>query len=169
MPQRRKSPGTKVVPTIVPPRIVFVIMPFTSTPSRSESDLTEFFQTNLRLPVEQNRGELAFRYSVRRSDDSFNITERIIHDLYDADVVICDLSGINANPNVMYELGVRLAITNKPVILIRESSPETRESLISKAFMPTSTARLVTARCRRIYLTSCANLKLVRKRMSRQS
>src|SRR5207237_5239207 len=106
-------------------RAVFVIMPFTATPSRTDADLREFFNTNIKARIESD-ATLAFRYSVMRSDDTFNITERIIHDLYDAHVVICDLSGHTANPNVMYELGVRLAITNKPVILIREASPENR-------------------------------------------
>jgi len=96
-------------------------MPFSGTPTRSESDLTEFYNTNLKRAIESNV-TLQFRYVVRRSDDTFDITERIIRDLYEADIVLCDLSGQAANPNVMYELGVRLAVTNKPVILFREAS-----------------------------------------------
>jgi hypothetical protein len=63
---------------------------------------------------------------VRRSDDSFDINTQIIRDVYRADVVICDLSGNQANPNVMYELGMRLALSNKPVILIREKHPDNK-------------------------------------------
>lgn len=96
-------------------------MPFGKTPSRNQSDLTEFFRTNLKARVERDR-TLHHRYIVHRSDDDFNITETIIRDIYEADIVLCDLSGHSANPNVMYELGLRLAITNKPVILFREYS-----------------------------------------------
>ena len=64
---------------------------------------------------------------MHRSDDAFNITEQIVKDLYNADIVICDLSGPDANPNVMYELGIRLAFSNEPVILIREGHKDNRQ------------------------------------------
>jgi hypothetical protein len=51
----------------------------------------------------------------------------IVSDLYTADIVLCDLSGVSANPNVMYELGVRVSVTNKPVILFRELAEENRK------------------------------------------
>lgn len=105
----------------LPVRTVFVIMPFKETPTRTFADLKEFFATNIKEAIEA-ADALQHRYVVRRSDDTFNITERIILDLYAADVVICDLSGHTANPNVMYELGVRLSVTNKAVILIREAA-----------------------------------------------
>jgi hypothetical protein len=108
-----------------PRKNIFVIMPFSATPTRSASDLAEFFATNLKSRIE-NADALSHRYAVSRSDDAFNITEQIIRDLYDADIVLCDLSGPDANPNVMYELGVRLAITNKPVILFREAADANR-------------------------------------------
>jgi hypothetical protein len=100
---------------------VFVIMPFQKTPSRDENELTEFYNTNLKECIE-NEDTFIFKYVVRRSDDTFNITKRIIHELFNADIVLCDLSGFSANQNVMYELGIRLSISNKPVILFRESS-----------------------------------------------
>jgi hypothetical protein len=107
------------------PLNVFVIMPFSQTPARSREDLTEFFLTNLKRRIESD-STLTREYVVRRSDDTFDITAAIITNLYTSDVVLCDLSGIDANPNVMYELGVRLALTNRPVILIRESNPNNR-------------------------------------------
>lgn len=100
-------------------------MPFNQTPTRTTSDLTEFFLTNIKARIESEQS-FANRYVVGRSNDTFNITEQIISDLYSADIVLCDLSGHLANPNVMYELGVRLSVTNKPVILFRESAPENR-------------------------------------------
>ncbi len=105
-------------------KVVFVIMPFNETPTRDKGQLTSYFENEIRKPIES--GQYQFQYHVRRSDDTFNITEQIIKDLYAADIVICDLSGLNSNPNVMYELGIRLAFSNKPVILIREAHKDNK-------------------------------------------
>ena len=99
-------------------RQIFVIMPFTKTPTRNAEQLDSFFDNEIRAPLEA--ADLKYKYLVQKSGDSFNINEKIIKDLYYADMVICDLSGNEANPNVMYELGIRLALSNKPVLLIRE-------------------------------------------------
>lgn len=97
---------------------IFVIMPFTKSPTRNQGQMTAFYSDQLKTPIE--RGRFNYAYKVNRSDDSFNITDQIIRDLFSADIVICDLSGTESNPNVMYELGIRLAFSIKPVILIRE-------------------------------------------------
>lgn len=97
-------------------------MPFTTSPSRDKDQLTSFFENNIKRPIENS--SLQYSYDVHRSGDAFNITDRIIKDLYDADVVVADLSGRRPNPNVMYELGVRLSISDKPVILIREADAQ---------------------------------------------
>lgn len=99
-------------------------MPFTETPTRNATQLTAFYEDHLKRPIET--APLRVPHVVRRSEHTFNITEQIIKDLYTADVVICDLSGVAANPNVMYELGIRLAVSNKPVILIREAHKDNR-------------------------------------------
>lgn len=54
---------------------------------------------------------------VSDSDDSGVIHERIIKNLYENPIVICDVS--NKNPNVMFELGMRLAF-DKPTIIIKD-------------------------------------------------
>ena len=100
-------------------KTVFVIMPFERANDRGSSELKSFFVHAIQKPVEA--AKLKSRYKVRRSDDSFNINAKIIEDLYRANIVICDLSGPKANPNVMYELGLRLALSDSPVILIREA------------------------------------------------
>lgn len=106
-------------------REVFVIMPFTGTPTRNKADLTAFFENNLKEPIERHDG-FDHRYRVARSDDSFDIGKKIVRDIFSADIVLCDLSGEQANPNVMYELGLRLALTNKPVIMFREAHADNK-------------------------------------------
>lgn len=54
---------------------------------------------------------------VSDADDSGIIQKRIIQNLYDNQIVICDVSG--KNPNVMFELGIRLAF-DKPTIIIKD-------------------------------------------------
>lgn len=54
---------------------------------------------------------------VSRSDDVGVIQEKIIQNLYYNPIVICDVSG--KNPNVMFELGLRLAF-DKPTIVIKD-------------------------------------------------
>jgi len=107
---------------------VFVIMPFTQTPTRNEAQLTSFFKKNIQEPIEHAGDRLANRYSVYRSGQAFNINAEIVKDLYRSDIVIADLSGPDPNPNVMYELGVRLAVSERPVILIREIHHQNKET-----------------------------------------
>lgn len=52
---------------------------------------------------------------VSNADDIGIIQKRIIQNIYDNDIVVCDVSG--KNPNVMFELGMRLAF-DKPAIII---------------------------------------------------
>ena len=54
---------------------------------------------------------------VSDADDVGSIHKRVIQNLYDSDIVVCDVSG--RNPNVMFELGIRLAF-DKPTILIKD-------------------------------------------------
>lgn len=54
---------------------------------------------------------------VSDSDDSGVIQKRIVQNIYDSDVVVCDVSA--KNPNVMFELGMRLAF-DKPTIIIKD-------------------------------------------------
>lgn len=55
---------------------------------------------------------------VSESKDSTVIPKSIVQNLYDDEIVVCDVSG--KNPNVMFELGMRLAF-DKPVVLIKDS------------------------------------------------
>jgi len=54
---------------------------------------------------------------VSDSDDVTIIHKNIIHNIYHNEIVICDVSW--KNPNVMFELGMRLAF-DKPTIIIKD-------------------------------------------------
>ncbi len=54
---------------------------------------------------------------VSNADDVGIIQKRIIQNLYENPIVICDVSG--KNPNVMFELGLRLAF-DKPTIIVKD-------------------------------------------------
>lgn len=54
---------------------------------------------------------------VSDSDDIGVIQKRIVQNIYNNPVVVCDVSG--KNPNVMFELGLRLAF-DKPTIIIKD-------------------------------------------------
>jgi hypothetical protein len=58
-------------------------------------------------------------HMVSEGDDVGVIHKRIVQNLYDNPIVICDVSG--KNPNVMFELGLRLAF-DKPTIIIKDSA-----------------------------------------------
>ena len=55
---------------------------------------------------------------VSNADDVGIIHKRIIQNLYDNPIVVCDVSG--KNPNVMFELGLRLAF-DKPTIIVKDT------------------------------------------------
>ena len=54
---------------------------------------------------------------VSDSDEVGVIQGRIVKNLYESDLVVCDVSG--RNPNVMFELGMRLAF-DKPTLVIKD-------------------------------------------------
>lgn len=54
---------------------------------------------------------------VSNSDESGVIQKTIVQNLYDNEIVVCDVSG--KNPNVMFELGMRLAF-DKPTIIVMD-------------------------------------------------
>ncbi len=55
---------------------------------------------------------------VSDADDVGIIQKRIVQNIYENPIVICDVSG--KNPNVMFELGMRLAF-DKPTIIIKDN------------------------------------------------
>ncbi|GAB6854099.1 hypothetical protein [Asaia astilbis] len=60
------------------------------------------------------------------------IQSKILQNLYDNEIIICDLS--NLNPNVMFEAGLRLS-TKKPTILVMDSETKAPFDLGSFQYM----------------------------------
>ena len=58
---------------------------------------------------------------VSEANDSGIIQKRIIQNIYDNPIIICDVSA--KNPNVMFELGMRLAF-DKPTIIIKDDKTD---------------------------------------------
>ncbi|WP_454776203.1 hypothetical protein [Janthinobacterium tructae] len=58
---------------------------------------------------------------VSDADDVGVIQKRIVQNLYTSDIVVCDVSG--KNPNVMFELGMRLAF-DKPTVIIKDDKTD---------------------------------------------
>lgn len=88
------------------PRRAFVVMPFTAAFDR-------FYRETIAPALRE--------YDVSRADTQFDergILEKIVTGLNDADLIIADITGANAN--VMYELGIAHAL-GKPTIMIAQS------------------------------------------------
>lgn len=94
-------------------QICGVVMPISAIDGCTEShwaDVLEIFSEAIE--------EAGFEANlVSNADDSGIIHKRIIQNLYDNPVVVCDVSG--KNPNVMFELGLRLAF-DKPTVIVKD-------------------------------------------------
>ena len=58
---------------------------------------------------------------VSDADDIGIIQKRIVQNVYTSDILVCDVSG--KNPNVMFELGMRLAF-DKPVVIVKDDKTD---------------------------------------------
>ena len=86
--------------------VVFMIMPFSDETLALYEDLKTVFGDEFEFT---NAGDL---------DNQQNILKDIIDGIYQANVVIADLTGLN--PNVFYELGVAHAMDKKVIILTQD-------------------------------------------------
>lgn len=85
---------------------VFVIMPFTN----------DFFES-----YEMLKRKLSNSYELSHAgeeDNQQNILADIIQPIYEADIVLADLTGLN--PNVMYELGIAHTMCKKTIVITRD-------------------------------------------------
>ncbi|MDZ4442884.1 hypothetical protein ORM30_20755 [Bacillus cereus] len=78
---------------------------------------------NIIIEATKNVEGLKFKTEiVSNSDGEIDIIhKRIIQNLYNADIVVCDISG--RNPNVMFELGMRLTF-DKPTVIIKDTATD---------------------------------------------
>lgn len=93
---------------------VFVIMPFTEKGKLERPK--GFFDEVLKSLITPAANDAGFSVQTARREDSDIIHHTIINQLLHADLVIADLT--DHNPNVLFELGIRLA-KDKPVVLIK--------------------------------------------------
>jgi hypothetical protein len=93
-------------------KICGIIMPISTFDGCSEGHWSDVLEI-LTEAIEESgfEGNL-----VSNADDVGIIQKRIIQNLYENPIVVCDVSG--KNPNVMFELGMRLAF-DKPTIIIK--------------------------------------------------
>ena len=91
----------------------FVIMPFVERESKHASG---FFAEVLRSLITPAAKASEFTVKTANRQGSDLIQSTIVNDLIEADLVIADLT--EHNPNVMFELGVRMA-EDKPAVLIK--------------------------------------------------
>lgn len=90
-----------------------VVMPISSIDGCTESHWADVLEI-LTEAIEDAGFEANL---VSNADDVGIIHKRIIQNLYDNPVVVCDVSG--KNPNVMFELGMRLAF-DKPTVIVKD-------------------------------------------------
>jgi hypothetical protein len=106
-----KRRATKRLPN--PKPYCGVIMPISAIDGCNEQHWAD-----VREIVEAAIGEAGFEPRlVSDADEVGIIQKRIVQNVYDDPIVVCDVSG--KNPNVMFELGMRLAF-DKPTIIIKD-------------------------------------------------
>jgi len=101
------------MPEIVPKPVCGVVMPISTIDGCSESHWADVLEIVTEAIEEAGFGANL----VSNADDVGIIHKRIIQNLYDNPIVVCDVSG--KNPNVMFELGMRLAF-DKPTVIIKD-------------------------------------------------
>ena len=92
----------------------FIIMPFNEKGKQIRP--TGFFDEVLKSLITPSANNSGFSVQTARREDTDIIHHTIIHRLLHANLVIADLT--DHNPNVLFELGIRLA-KDKPVVLIK--------------------------------------------------
>lgn len=98
---------------VVPKPVCGVVMPISTIDGCTESHWADVLEI-----VTEAIEEAGFDANlVSNADDVGIIHKRIIQNLYDNPIVVCDVSG--KNPNVMFELGMRLAF-DKPTVIIKD-------------------------------------------------
>src|ERR1700722_12759857 len=96
------------------PKVCGIVMPISEIDGCSESHWHDVHEI-LAEAIEDAGYEPNL---VSNSDEVSFINKSIVQNLYGNTIVVCDVSG--KNPNVMFELGMRLAF-DKPTILVKDN------------------------------------------------
>jgi len=95
-------------------KICGIIMPISSIDGCNENHWSEVLSI-----IQDVIRDIDFKPNlVSNADDAGVIHKRIIQNIYENPVVVCDVSA--NNPNVMFELGMRLAF-DKPTIIVKDN------------------------------------------------
>lgn len=98
--------------------VLFVALPFVErNPDRPDGFFSEVLN-NLIIPA---ASECGFKVQTANRSGSDIIQSTIINDLMDADIVLADLT--DHNPNVLFELGFRIALNKKVIIIKAKGTP----------------------------------------------
>jgi hypothetical protein len=110
---RAAGPLDKTVAEVLKKPVCGIVMPISAIDNCNESHWAEVLE--ILTDAIERAGFVG--NVVSNADDVGIIHKRIIQNLYDNPVVVCDVSG--KNPNVMFELGLRLAF-DKPTIIVKD-------------------------------------------------
>lgn len=110
-----------------------IVMPISDTDGYPEGHWGDVLQI-----IKESIESIDFEPSMVSDDPAVGLIHtRIVTNLYNDDVIVCDVS--SKNPNVMFELGMRLAF-DKPVIIIKDENTKYSfdSSVIEHLTYPTS-------------------------------
>lgn len=97
-----------------------IIMPISSIDGCSAEHWLEV--KSIIVDAVQGISDYDFQVSlVSEQDDVGVIQKRIVQNVYNSDIVVCDVSC--KNPNVMFELGMRLAF-DKPTVIVKDDKTD---------------------------------------------
>ncbi len=98
-----------------------IIMPIAPMPGYTESHWQDV--KNIIIESSNLNPDYNFKTEiVSNSDGEIDVIhKRIIQNLYNSDIVVCDISG--KNPNVLFELGMRLTF-DKPTVIIKDDQTD---------------------------------------------
>ncbi|RYZ88563.1 MAG: hypothetical protein EOP06_10710 [Proteobacteria bacterium] len=89
------------------------ISPVAEYPASHWNEVREILRSSI-----ESSSEYDYRvFLVSDADNVGLIHKRIVQNVYDCEIVVCDVS--SKNPNVMFELGMRLAF-DKPTVIIKD-------------------------------------------------
>lgn len=116
------TPGSEAIGAVASskPLTCGLIMPISALDGCSADHWTDV-KTIISDAVESIQQEKFIVKLVSDADDVGVIQKRIVQNIYNSDVVVCDVSG--KNPNVMFELGLRLAF-DKPTVIVKDDKTD---------------------------------------------